>query len=142
MKGFARLVLLVLVSGALFFGCSSSSQTVGEKSSGLPTFYKEISPFSVTDSVGILYKLPFQGGFNVPRPQFADMDGDGDPDMFIQEETGRIKHFENVGISGVPHFEWRSDAYEDLDIGEWYRVVVIDNDGDMDILTEERFSYV
>jgi hypothetical protein len=142
MKGFARLVLLVLVSGALFFGCSSSSQTVGEKSSGLPTFYKEISPFSVTDSVGILYKLPFQGGFNVPRPQFADMDGDGDPDMFIQEETGRIKHFENVGISGVPHFEWRSDAYKDLDIGEWYRVVDLDNDGDMDILTEERFSYV
>ena len=37
--------------------------------------------------------LPIQGGFNVPRPQFTDIDGDGDPDMFVQEESGRIMPF-------------------------------------------------
>lgn len=86
--------------------------------------------------------MPFQGGLNVPRPQFADMDGDSDVDLFIQEESGRIKYFENTGQNGTPEFTWRTDAYKNLEIGEWYRVVDLDDDGDMDIMTEEKFSYI
>jgi hypothetical protein len=142
MKGLASSALLVILVGIGISGCSASSRAVDEKDGVWPRFTREISPFEVIDSVGMAYVMPFQGGFNVPRPQFADMDGDGDPDMFLQEESGRIKYFENAGQNGEPDFQWRTDGYEDLDIGEWYRVVDLDNDGDMDILTEERFSYI
>lgn len=139
MKELARTFLVVLAMSAVVVGCSSSARIAVVTK---PQFTKEIAPFSVIDSVGVAYAMPFQGGLNVPRPQFADMDGDADPDLFIQEESGRIKYFENTGVGGQPVFDWRSDAYKDLEIGEWYRVVDLDDDGDMDILTEEKFSYI
>ena len=142
MKGFVRNCALIALFVSFAAGCASTSQVEESSTTGFPRFTKEVSPFAVIDSVGIPYRLPFQGGLNVPRPQFADMDGDGDPDMFIQEESGRIKYFVNEGVSGKPNFLWQTDAYEDLDIGEWYRVVDLDADGDMDILTEKRFSYI
>lgn len=124
-----------LILGSLFLaGCASTAFP--------PTFVREVSPFPVVDSVGVEYQLAFQGGFNVPRPQFADMDADGDNDMFIQEESGRIIHFENTGTAASAEYTWRTNAYEGLDTGEWYRMVDLDQDGDMDVLTEERFSHI
>lgn len=142
MKELARYLLLVFVTGAFIVGCSSGPMIASKDAPEFPTFFREIAPFTVTDSVGVDYSMPFQGGLNIPRPQFADMDGDGDVDLFIQEESGRIKYFENVGKVGEPVFQWKTDSYRDLTIGEWYRVVDLDNDGDLDILTEERFSYI
>ena len=142
MKRYSGLSFLLL-SGLIFWsGCFSSKVAVQEEPTFPPRFTREVSPFAIEDSLGQMMQLPFQGGFNVPRPQFADMDGDGDPDMFVQEESGRIIHFENVGSKGNPEFEWRSNQYADLDTGEWYRIVDLDQDGDMDVVTEERFSHI
>lgn len=124
-------------------GCASTGQTADSGSSTFPpTFVREVEPFQVTDSLGRAYDLPFQGGLNVPRPQFADMDADGDQDMFIQEESGRVMKFENTGTPQDARFTWRTNEYGGLDTGEWYRIVDLDQDGDMDVLTEERFSYI
>ncbi|MDG1753715.1 MAG: VCBS repeat-containing protein [Rhodothermales bacterium] len=146
MKRYSGLSLFLFTALILGAGCSSSSQmtdsSASEEATFPPRFTREISPFGIEDSLGNQMDLPFQGGFNVPRPQFTDIDGDGDPDMFVQEESGRIMHFENVGEAGEPVFEWRTNAYGDLDIGEWYRIVDLDQDGDMDLLTEERFSHI
>ena len=38
---------------------------------------------------------PFQGGFNKPKIQWLDWDNDGDDDLFILDEDGQIKFFEN-----------------------------------------------
>lgn len=129
---------LVWVGAVLFTGCAST----GSMESGSSMFVREVAPFTVTDSVGQAYHEPFQGGFNVPRPQFADMDNDGDLDLFVQEESGRIIHFENTGSAAEPVYTWRTSAWKGLDTGEWYRIVDLDQDGDMDVLTEERFSYI
>ena len=85
---------------------------------------------------------PFHGGFNLPRPQLIDIDGDQDLDLFVQERTHTIKYFENTGTPTEPSFTWRSDHYRDLDVGEWYRFVDLDQDGDYDLIGETIYSYV
>ena len=133
---------LVWVGAVLFTGCASTGSMDRGSDTATAMFEREVAPFTVTDSLGRAYHEPFQGGFNVPRPQFADMDNDGDLDMFVQEESGRIIHFENTGSAADPVYSWRTSAWKGLDTGEWYRIVDLDQDGDMDVLTEERFSYI
>jgi hypothetical protein len=87
-------------------------------------------------------EFPWLGGLNQPRPQLADVDRDGDVDLFIQERSGRVMHFENVGDPRTPRFEWRSDRFGGIDVGEWYRFSDLDGDGDPDLLGESQFSHV
>ncbi len=101
---------------------------------------RRVAPLPVRDRDGLDYGQPFLGGFNIPRPQLVDIDGDGDDDLFVQEASGQVMFFEHVG--GATPFVWRTDRYHDLEIGEWYRFVDLDRDGDMDVLGEELFSYV
>src|SRR5262245_14780483 len=105
-------------------------------------FQRVVSPFPVLDENGRPYEHAFLGGLNVPRPQFVDIDGDGDLDLLLQEHAGTLWYFENTGSRQRAQFEWRTDRFHDLDIGEWYRVIDIDADGDLDILGEWRYSYV
>jgi len=103
---------------------------------------REVAPFPVTRSDGAAYEIPFLGGFNVPRPQWADIDDDGDLDLFIQERTDRLLYFEREDTPDGPRHTWRPDRFSELEVGEWFRFVDVDGDGDLDLLAEEPFSYV
>ncbi len=105
-------------------------------------YERRVSGLTVLDADGAPYAHPFLGGLNVPRPQFIDIDADGDLDLFVQERTDELMFFENVGTASAPTFEWRTDRYQDLEIGEWNRFADLDADGDMDLLAEEPFSYI
>lgn len=102
---------------------------------------RHIDPFPVFRADGSEIAQPFLGGFNIPRPQLADIDGDGDDDLFVQEASNRVMFFENRP-GETPQFQWRTEGFQDLDIGEWYRFVDVDRDGDFDLLAERLFSYV
>jgi len=95
----------------------------------------------VVGSDGTRFEQPFLGGFNIPRPQLVDIDADGDDDLFVQEASGSVMLFEHTDGPG-PRYAWRTDRFEDLEVGEWYRFVDLDDDGDHDLLAEEPFSYV
>jgi hypothetical protein len=110
-----------------------------DRLAALPAFARSIAPFPVVDSAGRAYDMPFLGGLDTPRPTLADIDGDGDLDLFIQEFSGSLMFFEQTAPG---RFAWRADRYLDLDIGEWYRFADLDGDGDLDLMSELPFSYL
>ena len=136
---------IVLVTSVGAIGCSSNRPAVqsGEDlREFLPPFERHVNPFEVLDAEGNAYAHPFLGGFNIPRPQFLDINDDGIADLFVQENTDRVMFFENTGTAGSAAFSWRTDKYMDLDVGEWYRFADVDMDGDFDLLTEQPYSYL
>jgi hypothetical protein len=112
-----------------------------ENQGGQNGYLRHIAPFTVLDAAGVPVEQPFLGGVNIPRPQLVDIDADGDDDLFVQEESGSIMFFENRP-GETPQFRWQTDRYQDLEVGEWYRFVDLDRDGDPDLLAERPFSYV
>jgi hypothetical protein len=108
----------------------------------LPTFVRQVYGIEVQDELGTPYEHPFLGGLNIPRPQLVDIDGDGDLDLLVQEYSGKIMFFEQTGTPQAPRYVWRTDSYEDLDVGEWYHFADVDGDGDLDLLAEQRFSLI
>ena len=125
----------------LTMGCTAGGAPVTTAVPSGTEWVRHIAPFPVADETGAAYPEPFLGGFNVPRPQLVDIDGDGDDDLMVQEATGSVMFFERLSGPGMA-YSWRTDRYQDLEVGEWYRFVDFDADGDLDLLAEEPFSYI
>ena len=133
--------MLLLAGCASAAGPAAAARTPAPATAGLD-FVRQVAPFPVRDAGGVAYDHPFLGGFDVPRPQFVDIDGDGDTDLFIQERSNELMFFENAGTAQSPRFVWRTDKYQDLDVGEWSRIADLDRDGDADLLAEQPYSYI
>ncbi len=142
----ASLKRLAVIAAAGALGCASSTANPARTSgpaSSQPVFERDIYAFQVRGESGVPYAHPFLGGLNLPRPQLVDVDNDGDLDLFVQEYSDDLTYFERVGTEGgLPVFRWMADRFQDLDVGEWYRFADLDGDGDLDLMAEERFSYV
>ena len=101
-------------------------------------YQNRVSGIPVSDIDGRPMRGPFIGGFDVPRPQLVDIDGDGTLDLFVQERSGALMHFAREN----GEFTWRSDRFQDLDVGEWFRFVDVDGDGRMDLFSEMKTGYI
>ncbi len=86
--------------------------------------------------------------FNYPKTDFADIDNDGDPDLFLSDATDatdsyfHVRYFENTGSATEPQFTERTGTANLLNgIQEEYelypRLADIDHDGDLDALIGE-----
>ena len=136
-----RAPLRALVIAAAALSCTPAARGQAGPPGGLPRLIRRVAPFEVRDSTGQTYDHPFLGGFNVPRPQLVDVDGDGDLDLFVQEASDDVLWFERLD-GAEPRFALRADAFGGLEVGEWYRFADLDGDGDPDLLGEGRFSWI
>ncbi len=101
------------------------------------SYARRVDGIDVRDRSGALIAQPFIGGFDNPRPQLVDL-GTGRLDLFVQEFPDQLMYFEHVG----DHFVWRTDQYQALEIGQWFRFADLDGDGRVDLLAEEPFGYI
>jgi len=104
-------------------------QNIGTRSS--PTFKLITRDFAGISSLGL------QAVF----PTFGDLDSDGDEDMIIGDETGRLYYFENTAGKGNPaNFILRQPNYENIDVGQYAapQLVDVNRDGKLDLLIGER----
>ncbi len=143
----AAIALALALFVLLLAGCAARVDPGVDSGGSAPpappaVWVRDVAPFEVLDPDGVPYEMPFLGGFNVPRPQLADIDADGDLDLFIQERTGELLFFEREGAPGAVAYRWRPGSFGELEIGEWYRFADADADGDLDLFAEERFSRV
>ncbi len=136
-----RFLLPAVVLLLIFLTGCSTLKTSSDDSASL-SYVKQVNPFPIFDENGDKLDFPFLGGFNAPRPQFVDIDNNGFPDLFLQENTDDLKYFKNEGWDSESSLTWMTDKFQDLDIGEWFRFVDLDQDGDMDLLTEQPYSYI
>lgn len=116
--------------------CSHRAPTVSTAPTAAVAFDRHVAPFPVLDSTGHPHALPFLGGFEHPRPQLLDIDGDGSIDLFVQENSGELELFQRTADG------WRltADRFHGIDIGEWYRFVDLDGDGLYDLFAESPLS--
>ncbi len=151
-RGRCTLLPVLLLLGFIWGGCSPAggasalpaptTPEVRPTPGRTPAFVRDIAPFTVSDEGGHPYALPFLGGFDHPRPQLVDIQGNGLPDLFLQEYTGELAHFLRRGNRDSVGWRWETDHYGDLDIGEWYRFADVDGDGLPDLFTESKYSYI
>ena len=141
----APLLVLATLTAAGCGGSVRSTAPSSPSSPSSPSFHPSVLPFPISDSAGRPLELAFLGGLNAPRPQLVDADGDGDLDLFVQEVTGSVALFErqaSPGPDGLPRFVFRTSRYANIDVGEWFRFADVDQDGDLDLLAEQPFSYI
>ncbi len=99
-------------------------------------FQRQIDPFLIVDENGQTFALPLTGGMSRPVHQFVDIDDDGDFDLFVQDRASLLTFFRNIGSTTTCQFEWVTDQYQNLVVGEWFKFADIDSDGDYDFMAE------
>ena len=130
------------LSGAGLGACATAQNATEANAAGAAGWERVVYGIEVLDEAGDPVDHPFLGGFNLPRPQLADADGDGDLDLFVQEISDQVMFFRNVAEGPESEYRWITDTFEDLSVGEWYRFVDVDLDGDLDLLAEAPYSYI
>ncbi|MEO8513245.1 MAG: FG-GAP-like repeat-containing protein, partial [Ignavibacteria bacterium] len=82
---------------------------------------------------GVTCVNPFNGGIEIPRYQFTDIDNDGDLDVFIYDKDTTLNFYRNEGNSTTPFFRLNTTRYQNLNIRNWFNFADLDGDGDKDL---------
>ena len=81
------------------------------------------------------------------EPTLADLDNDGDFDIAVGNDNGRIDYFENTGTSDNPTFVKQigpDNPFDNVDVGSdsTPEFVDLDGDGDFDVVSGDSFGFL
>ena len=107
-----------------------------------PSFSRRVDPFPIRKLDGSDFRLPLTGGLNSPVPQLVDINGDNRPDLFLQDRANQLIYYRNIGTPADYQFQWITDNFQDLQVGDWFKFADIDLDGDFDLLAENPFGII
>jgi len=94
----------------------------------------------IIDDISI--EKPFLGGFNKPKIQWIDWDNDDDNDLFVLDEDGLIKYFQNNGscIDNQNYdcsFSLVTTSFQNINNISWFYLADFDFDDDYDMVTQD-----
>jgi hypothetical protein len=99
-------------------------------------FSREIEPFPITKA-GVRIAQPFAGGINTPLIEFADIDGDGDKDLFIFDNDFSVSFYKNEGTRTIPYFKLQPQTISFPSFLFWFTLVDFNGDGKYDLLCDD-----
>ena len=88
----------------------------------------------------IILESPFLGGFNKPKIQWFDWDNDNDEDLFLLDEDGCIKVYENIASNQVYNFLLVESCFQNINNISWFYFADYDNDLDFDLITQDSIN--
>lgn len=111
---------------------------MGGGSGHLRYFENTGSPSSPSFAAPVVspFGLPYFASF-IPNPAAGDLDGDGDLDVMVGDDSGTMVFFENVGTAVAPSFA--AGVYHPFGIGAVSAYAApdladLDGDGDLDVM--------
>lgn len=108
----------------------------GSGAGGNIWFYRNMGNPSVPNWVLVTNKFLDTDFGGSATPVFADIDGDGDLDLFIGDENGTLTFVENLGSRSSPAWAAPVRRYAGLSVSSYSAAAFldVDNDGDLDLL--------
>src|SRR6185295_2833939 len=116
---------------------------VGE-SSGNAVFFENTGTASAPAFAAPMtnpFGLADVGSYNAPA--LGDVDGDGDLDALVGEDSGNAVFFENTGTASAPAFAApMTNPFGLADVGSYGAPALgdVDGDGDLDVLVGESYG--
>jgi hypothetical protein len=115
----------------LFAGVAGGA---GEES-GYMYFFRNMGTATKAEFELVTDRFVPKGGWGTRVPNFADIDNDGDLDLFVGESFGKISFFRNTGTRSDPNYTLETEKLADIETGsKWLTFADIDNDNDLDLL--------
>lgn len=103
--------------------------------------FEQAVQFAPVEQNGQLLEFPFLGGLDYFIPQFLDIDGDLDLDLFVfLPFRKRMTFLENIGGVNTPRFRFVTDRYAGWEMRSWFYFIDIDADGDYDFYQDNNLG--